>query len=99
MSKINGPLQLEIIKNKEFREEEQATQIYHYSNEDGISWYEFAKEIFKIAKIDCKVNPITTQQYPTAAQRPKNTLMNKAKIGKTFSVGISDWKYSLNACI
>ena len=51
---------LEIIKNKEFREEDQATQIYHYSNEGEISWYEFAKEIFKIAKIDCKVNPITT---------------------------------------
>ena len=43
---------LEIIKNKEFREESQATKIYHYSNEGKISWYEFAKEIFKMAKID-----------------------------------------------
>ncbi len=90
---------LEIIKNKEFREEGQATQIYHYPNEGEISWYEFAKEIFKIAKIDCKVNPITTQQYPTPAQRPKNTLMSKDKIAETFSVGISDWKESLNTCI
>ena len=90
---------LEIIKSKEFREENQTTQIYHYSNEGEINWYEFAKEIFKIAKVDCKVNPITTQQYPTPAQRPKNTLMNKAKIAKTFSVGISDWKESLNTCM
>ncbi len=87
---------LEIIKNKEFREENQTTQIYHYSNLGKASWYEFAKEIFKIAEVGCKVNPITTQQYPTSAQRPKNTLMNKAKI---FSVGISDWKESLNTCI
>ena len=86
---------LEIIKSKEFREENQTTQIYHYSNEGEINWYEFAKEIFKIAKIDCKVNPITTQQYPTPAKRPKNTLMNKDKIAEIFSVGISDWKYSL----
>jgi len=90
---------LEIIKSKEFREENQTTQFYHYSNEGEISWYEFTKEIFKIAKIDCKVIPITTRQYPTPAQRPKNTLMNKAKIAKTFSVGISDWKESLNTCV
>jgi len=90
---------LEIIKNKEFKEISQATQIYHYSNKGEISWYDFAKEIFKIAKVDCKVNPITTQQYPTPAKRPKNTLMNKAKIAKTFSVGISDWKESLDTCI
>jgi len=90
---------LEIIKSKEFREENQTTQIYHYSNKGEISWYEFAKEIFKIAEVSCKVNPITTQQYPTPAQRPKNTLMNKAKIAKTFSVGISDWKESLKTCI
>ena len=90
---------LEIIKNKGFKEISQATQIYHYSNKGEISWYDFAKEIFKIAKVDCKVNPITTQQYPTPAKRPKNTLMNKAKIAKTFSVGISDWKESLNTCM
>jgi len=90
---------LEIIDNKVYQDKQQSTEIYHYSNEGEISWYEFAKEIFKMAKIDCKVNPITTQQYPTPTQRPKNTLMNKAKIAKTFSVGISDWKESLNTCI
>ena len=90
---------LEIIKNKEFSEESQATQIYHYSNEGGISWYEFAKEIFKIAKIDCKVNPITTQQYPTPAKRPRHTLINKDKIAETFSLVISDGTESLQHCI
>ena len=90
---------LEIIKNKEFKEVGQKTQVYHYSNAGKVSWYDFAKEIFKIAEVSCKVNPITTQQYPTPAQRPKNTLMNKAKIAKTFSVGISDWKESLKTCI
>jgi dTDP-4-dehydrorhamnose reductase len=86
---------LEIIKNKEFREDDQATQIYHYSNEGEISWYEFAQEIFKIAEIDYKVNPITTQQYPTPAKRPRNTLMNTAKIAETFSVSTPNWKSSL----
>jgi len=90
---------LHIIKNKEFKEIGRVTQIYHYSNQGEISWYEFAKEIFKIAKIDCKVNPIAAQQYPAPAKRPKSTSMNKDKIAETFSINISDWKKSLNTCI
>ena len=43
--------------------------IYHYSNEGAISWYDFAKEIMKMAKLDCKINPIETFQYPTPCAR------------------------------
>ena len=39
---------LQAIKYKNLKKENQITQIYHYSNEGKISWYEFAKEIFKI---------------------------------------------------
>ena len=90
---------LKIIQNKAFKEVEQETQVYHYSNAGEISWYEFAKEIFELADIQCSVSPITTEQYPTPAKRPKNTLMNKDKIAKTFSVNIADWKESLNTCM
>ena len=87
------------MQNKAFKEVGQETQVYHYSNAGEISWYEFAKEIFKLAGIQCSVSPITTEQYPTPAKRPKNTLMNKDKIAETFSVNIPDWKESLNTCM
>ena len=90
---------LEIIRHNKFREEGQMTQIYHYSGEVEISWYRFAKEIFKIEKIDCEVNPVTSQQYPTPAKRPRNTLMNKDKIVEVFNIKISNWKSSLNTCM
>ena len=90
---------LEIIKHKKFRDVAQTTQIYNYSNEGEISWYEFAKEIFKISRIDCKVNPIATKQYSTPAKRPRNTLMKKDKIVKVFNIKISNWKSSLNTCM
>ena len=90
---------LNTVQNKAFKEVGQETQIYHYSNEGEISWHEFAKEILKIAKIDCKVNPIATEQYPTPAKRPKNTLMNKDKIAETFNVTIPDWKESIDTCM
>jgi len=90
---------LEIIKHKKFRDVGQMTQIYHYSSKGKISWYELAKEIFKIEKIECEVNPISTQQYQTPAKRPRNTLMNKDKIVKVFNIKISNWKSSLKTCM
>jgi dTDP-4-dehydrorhamnose reductase len=90
---------LDTLQNKAFKEVGQKTQVYHYSNASEISWYEFAKEIFELADIQCSVSPITTEQYPTPAKRPKNTLMNKDKIAETFSVNIPDWKESLNTCV
>jgi dTDP-4-dehydrorhamnose reductase len=90
---------LEIIKHKKFRDLDQTTQIYHYSNKGRISWHEFAKEIFKIEKIEYAVNPITSQQYPSPTKRPLNTLMNNDKIVKVFNVKISNWKSSLNNCM
>ena len=54
-------------------------EIYNYSNEGVLSWYDFAKEIMKMAKLDCNINPIETYQYPTPAQRPHYSLLNKQK--------------------
>ena len=90
---------LEIIDNKDYQDKKQSTEIYHYSNEGEISWYDFAKEIFKLAKIDCKVSPITTEQYPTPAKRPKSTLIDKEKIVEKFSIKTPYWKETLCSCI
>ena len=74
-------------------------EIYHYSNEGAISWYDFAKEIMKMAKLSCQINPIETWQYPTPAKRPHYSLLNKAKIKKDFDLTIPYWKDSLSACL
>jgi len=86
---------LKIINNTNYRNKKQSTEIYHYSNEGEISWYEFAKEIFKIAEVNCKVNPITTQQYPTPAKRPRNSLIDSNKIMQLFDINTPFWKDSL----
>jgi len=52
-----------------------------------------------LADIQCSVSPITTEQYPTPAKRPKNTLMNKDKIVNIFGMVILDWTESIQACI
>lgn len=71
------------------------TGIYHYSNEGVCSWYDFASEIFKIANISCKINPIGTKDFPTPAKRPFYSVLNKSKIKSTFGITIPHWKDSL----
>ena len=86
---------LKIINNTNYRNKKKSTEIYHYSNEGEISWYDFAKEVFELADIQCRVNPITTGEYPTPAQRPKNTVMQNDKIARIFGLKIANWKTSL----
>ncbi|HIP30475.1 MAG TPA: dTDP-4-dehydrorhamnose reductase [Campylobacterales bacterium] len=74
-------------------------EIYHYSNEGVLSWYDFTKEIMKMAKIECNITPIETKDYPTAAKRPHYSLLNKAKIKKQFNISIPFWKDSLDECL
>ena len=74
-------------------------QIYNYSNEGVISWYDFAKEIMKMAKLPCQINPIETYQYPTPAKRPHYSLLNKKKIKETFNIEVPYWKDGLDDCL
>jgi dTDP-4-dehydrorhamnose reductase len=75
------------------------TEIYNFSNEGVVSWYDFAKEIMKMAKLDCKINPIETIEYPTPAKRPHYSLLNKSKIKKEFDIFIPYWKDGLDDCL
>jgi dTDP-4-dehydrorhamnose reductase len=73
--------------------------MYHYSNEGLASWYDFAIEIIEFSKLECKVLPIETKDYPTPAPRPAYSVLNKAKIKKDFGLEIPHWKQSLKKCI
>lgn len=74
--------------------------VYHYSNAgEGITWYDFADEIMKQSGLTCAVKPITTDQYPTRAVRPKYSVMDTSKIQKTFGVKIPMWQDALKHCI
>ncbi|MDX9814494.1 MAG: dTDP-4-dehydrorhamnose reductase [Sulfurimonadaceae bacterium] len=79
--------------------ENSKVEIYNYSNEGVLSWYDFAKEIMKMAKLDCKINPIESKDYPTPAKRPHFSLLNKSKIKSKFNIEIPYWKDGLDDCL
>jgi dTDP-4-dehydrorhamnose reductase len=69
--------------------------VYHYSNSGTISWYDFAVEIFKQFGKTIEVKPIKTKDYPTAAKRPKYSVLDTTKIKNNFDYTINDWQESL----
>lgn len=77
----------------------QKSEIFHFSNEGVCSWYDFAKTIFELSAIECKVNPIETKDYPTPAKRPHYSVLNKQKIKQAFKLEIPYWKDSLIICL
>lgn len=73
--------------------------IYHYSNEGVASWFDFAKTIFEITGIDCRVFPVRSTEFPTPAKRPEFSVLDKSKIKNTFALEIPYWRDSLKKCI
>lgn len=73
---------------------------YHFSNEGVISWYDFTKAIHRLAGITtCKVLPLHTEEYPTPAQRPPYSVLDKTKIKQVYDIEIPYWEESLAKCI
>ena len=73
--------------------------IYNATNQGYTTWYEFTKTIFEYAKINCKVNPVTTEQYiemmkVTQAKRPKNSKLSKKKLIDQ-KITVPEWKEAL----
>lgn len=75
------------------------TGIYHFSNEGAVSWYDFAKAISEISGTTCDIRPCHTEEYPSKAQRPRFSVLDKTKVKETFKVTIPYWRDSLADCI
>ena len=73
--------------------------LYHFSNEGVISWAQFADEIRKLTNSKCKVNFITTEQYPTPAKRPRYSVLDKTKISNCYNINTKPWQESLQICL
>ena len=61
-------------------DETKPKEIYHFSNEGAISWYDFGKAIMKLSDIECAINPIDSKDYPSKANRPFYSVLSKSKI-------------------
>ena len=70
---LSGAIVLLLDKKKPFG-------IYNITNFGKCSWFEFAKKIVQLKKINCAISPCTTAQYPRPAKRPKFSVLNNNKL-------------------
>lgn len=69
---------------------------YHVANTgDYISWYDFAKEIFRQAGRKIDVEPVTSDQYPAAAKRPSNSRMDLSRVEEEGFEPLPSWQDAL----
>ena len=65
---------------------------YHFVNSGQGTWFDFAKEIIFKHSPRTQVQPVTSDQYPTAARRPKYSVLDNTKVQNTFEFKIRDWR-------
>ncbi|EFU77594.1 dTDP-4-dehydrorhamnose reductase [Lachnoanaerobaculum saburreum] len=68
---------------------------YHATNEGLCSWYDFAVEIFKQAKLDVAVTPVSSDAFPVKAKRPHNSRMDKSKLTENGFKLLPTWQDAL----
>lgn len=73
--------------------------IFHFSNYPETTWYKFAEKIKEFSGSEIRLNPITTEQFPTPAKRPMRSTMSLDKIEKTYGIEPRRWEHSLEECI
>lgn len=71
-----------------------APGLYHAVNTGLASWFEFAREIIRRARIDATVAPCTSAEYPTRAARPRYSGLDNAKIAAAFGA-MPPWQDAL----
>lgn len=86
---------LQVIERRDFDK----TGLYHYSNEGAVSWYDFAQHIRRAAGLDCVLHPILSSEYPTRAERPHYSVLDKSLFKSTFGIEIPYWADSLDKCM
>lgn len=69
---------------------------YHATNEGECSWYEFAVEIFRYAKMDVAVIPVDSSSFPVKAVRPKNSRLLKTELDKAGFDRLPTWEDALH---
>ncbi len=72
--------------------------LYHLSGSGSASWFEFARAIFAGANRP-RVVPISTAEYPTAARRPRRSVLASDKFARTFGIALPPWEAMLRDCV
>lgn len=76
--------------------------IYHYSGQGNITWYDFARLIYRLSldkgllHNECDIKACTSAEYPSRVRRPPYSVLDKTKIQQALGIQIPSWEESLS---
>ena len=73
--------------------------LYHFAGTPCVSWAGFAEAVMREARLDCRIEPIPSMDYPTAAARPANSRLDCTATGRDFGITCPDWRDDLTKVI
>ncbi len=73
--------------------------VYHCTGNDECSWCDFATEIMHLSGLGCRVNPCTSEEYPSKTPRPKYSSLRNLHLECTVGNFMRPWKEALEATI
>jgi dTDP-4-dehydrorhamnose reductase len=72
-----------------------ANGIYHVTNSGAATWYDLAAEVFRLAKRDVSLVPITSQEFGAKAQRPAYSVLDCSKLTAATGLAMPNWADSV----
>ncbi|MBQ9246716.1 dTDP-4-dehydrorhamnose reductase [bacterium] len=72
-------------------EEEKPYGIYHICGSGHTNWFGFAQKIFELSNIKVNLHPCTTDEFPKAAKRPKNSIMENNRCCRKWETALKDY--------
>ncbi|MEO0108382.1 MAG: dTDP-4-dehydrorhamnose reductase [candidate division WOR-3 bacterium] len=69
--------------------------VYHITNSDVCTWFEFAREILLQAGLDVPLFPTTQEKYVRPARRPSYSVLDNSRFQATFGIVLPSWKEAL----
>jgi dTDP-4-dehydrorhamnose reductase len=74
-----------------------ASGVLHLVPGGETTWYEFAREIVRLMASRSEVQPIKTGEFPAAARRPANSVLDNRKAAAALGTPMPDWRTLLAA--
>ncbi|CAN7563341.1 dTDP-4-dehydrorhamnose reductase [Pseudoduganella sp. LjRoot289] len=76
----------------------QHSGVYHLSSQGQTTWFDFTRAIIEEAGIECRLQPITSADYPVPARRPQYSVLSSQRLMEQFCQ-LPHWRDALGLCL
>lgn len=69
--------------------------LYHITSEGYCTWYQLAAQFLELMEVRHTLTPCTTEEYPTPAKRPTNSILENRRLKEAGNSVMVNWKDDL----